>query len=43
MMTFYTILDLLERYKLDPEKTVVTVSKVASQVTGTSACLKEGD
>ena len=42
-MTFYTSLRLLERFKLTPETSIVTISSTASQVTGTSAFLKEGD
>ena len=42
-MTFYTVLRLMEQNNIDPEKTIVTVSKTASLVTGTSANLREGD
>ena len=30
IMTFYTVLRLLDHFNLDPNKTVVTVSKIAS-------------
>lgn len=43
MMTFYTVLDLANRYSLDIDQTVLTVSKTASRVNGTSADLREGD
>jgi D-alanyl-D-alanine carboxypeptidase len=43
MMTFYTVLRLIEKYKLNPSSTIVTISKAASLVPGTSANLKEGD
>lgn len=42
MMTFYTVLKLLARYKISP-KTTITISNKASAVTGTSANLVEGD
>ncbi len=43
MMTFYTTLKLLDRYNIDPATTIITVSRNASRMIGTSACLREGD
>lgn len=43
MMTFYTTLKLLDRYNIDPSTTIITVSRNASRMIGTSACLREGD
>ena len=43
MMTFYTALKLIERFNIDPSKTILTVSRNASRMIGTSACLREGD
>lgn len=42
MMTFYTALQLMKKFDLDDE-TLLTVSKEASRVNGTSADLREGD
>lgn len=42
-MTFYTCLRLIERFRLDPKQVIVTVSRKASQMPGTSASLREGD
>ena len=42
MMTFYTALKLMKKFDLDDE-TLLTVSKEASRVNGTSADLREGD
>jgi D-alanyl-D-alanine carboxypeptidase (penicillin-binding protein 5/6) len=43
MMTFYTVLKLMEKYNMNPETTILTVSKSASLITGTSANIREGD
>lgn len=43
MMTFYTVLQLIEQYGIDPEMTLITVSRTAASVKGTSAELREGD
>ena len=43
MMTFYTVLKIMDRYSINPDTTILTVSKAASRVNGTSAELKEGD
>jgi D-alanyl-D-alanine carboxypeptidase len=43
IMTFYTVLDLLERYRLKAENVKIKVTNAATLVTGTSACLREGD
>jgi|APCry1669189034_1035192.scaffolds.fasta_scaffold870960_1 D-alanyl-D-alanine carboxypeptidase len=43
MMTFYTVLKLLDKYRMNPEQTIVTVSRTAASINGTSANLKEGD
>ncbi len=42
-MTFYTVLKLLDKYRMNPEQTIVTVSRTAASINGTSANLKEGD
>jgi D-alanyl-D-alanine carboxypeptidase len=42
-MTFYTVLKIMEEYNMDYNNTILTISKQASKVNGTSACLKEGD
>jgi D-alanyl-D-alanine carboxypeptidase len=39
MMTFYTVLRLLERFNLDIEDQILIVSKLASRTNGTSANL----
>lgn len=43
MMTAYTVIKLLRRFRMDPEQTMVTVTDVAAEITGTTANLKEGD
>ena len=43
MMTFYTVLKLIDKFKLDAHETLLTVSRSASKVNGTSADLREGD
>ena len=43
MMTFYTCLKIMEKFNIDPENTILTVSRTASRTNGTSACLREGD
>ena len=43
MMNFYTVLRLMEKSKLCFKQVIVTVSKTAASITGTSANLKEGD
>ena len=43
MMTFYTVLKLLDKYRLNPDLTLITISRTASCINGTSANLKEGD
>jgi len=43
MMTFYTALKLIDRYNINPSTTILTVSRNASRMIGTSACLREGD
>jgi D-alanyl-D-alanine carboxypeptidase len=43
MMTFYTVLKLLDKYRMNPDQTIITVSKTAASINGTSANLKEGD
>lgn len=42
-MTFYTALKLSEKYSIDINTTLLTVSDNASRVIGTSANLREGD
>ena len=42
MMTFYVVLRLMERFKVD-EKKLITVSEDAAGVIGTSAELLAGD
>lgn len=42
-MTCYTVLNLIEKYHLNKTTELVTVSKDASTVIGTSAELKEND
>ena len=41
-MTLYTALKLMQKFNLD-DSTLLTVSKEASQLNGTSADLREGD
>jgi len=43
MMTFYTCLKIMEKFNIDPNTTITTVSRCASRTNGTSACLREGD
>ena len=43
MMTFYTSLKLMEKYDISGETTLLTVSRIASRMNGTSANLREGD
>ena len=43
IMTFYTALDLCERYRLNPDKIQIKVTKCASNIIGTSALLRFGD
>lgn len=43
MMTFITVIKLVSRFNLNPNKTFITVSKAGSHVIGTTANLKEGD
>lgn len=43
MMTFYTVLKLLDKFGMDPEETQIAVSRAASKIPGTSADLREGD
>jgi serine-type D-Ala-D-Ala carboxypeptidase (penicillin-binding protein 5/6) len=43
MMTFYTVLQLCFKWRLDPERTYVTISRAAANVNGTTADLVEGD
>jgi serine-type D-Ala-D-Ala carboxypeptidase (penicillin-binding protein 5/6) len=43
MMTFYTVLQLLQKFRMDPSRTYVTISRQAANVKGTTAELVEGD
>jgi D-alanyl-D-alanine carboxypeptidase len=43
MMTFYTVLNFMDEYNIDPESTYITISRQASNMKGTSAELKDGD
>ena len=43
IMTFYTCLRLVEKYKMTPKTTLVTVSRTGASIPGTSANLREGD
>lgn len=43
MMTCYTVIKLLRKFKLNPETTEVKVTDVAADISGTTASLKEGD
>ncbi len=43
MMTFYTVMKLMDKFRLHPGTTVITISKTASCMNGTSANLREGD
>ena len=42
-MTSYLAFRIMKRFKINPKKTVIRVSKYASSITGTTANLKEGD
>ena len=43
MMTFYTVICIMDEYKIDPKKTLIAVSRMGSSVSGTTAELREGD
>ena len=43
MMTFYTCILLINEFRLDYNRTYVTVSRYASEIIGTTAKLVEGD
>jgi D-alanyl-D-alanine carboxypeptidase len=43
MMTFYTIINIIEDYKIDPSQTFITVCRQATSIIGTSADLIEDD
>ena len=43
MMTFYTSILLINEFRLDYNRTFVTISKFASEIIGTTAKLVEGD
>eukprot|EP00347_Sterkiella_histriomuscorum_P009059 403342681 len=43
MMTLYTVLRLIKEYRINMSSEIVTISQTASQVTGTTASLQEGD
>jgi len=43
IMTFYTALDLCDRFRLNPDKIQIKVSKCATNIIGTSAQLRTGD
>jgi hypothetical protein len=43
MMTFYTVLNFMDEYNIDPESTYITISRQAANMKGTSAELKDGD
>ena len=42
-MTFYTVLALCDEYEINPKQTLVTISRAAEWVGGTTAYLREGD
>ena len=42
-MTFYVVIQLLNKYELQPEKEVVQIDAKAADMSGTSAELLEGD
>jgi len=42
-MTFYTIINIIEDYKIDPSQTFITVCRQATSIIGTSADLIEDD
>jgi serine-type D-Ala-D-Ala carboxypeptidase (penicillin-binding protein 5/6) len=43
MMTLYTVMKLLVRYKLSPRQVQIQISRNVSKISGTSAELREGD
>jgi len=43
IMTLYTALTLMKRFHINPYTTFVTISERASMMSGTTACLEEGD
>ena len=43
MMTFFTVMKLMDKFRLQPASTVLTISKTAACMNGTSANLREGD
>ena len=43
MMTFYTVINILEEFKIDPSQTYITICRQATSIIGTSAELKEDD
>lgn len=43
MMTFYTAMKVMDKFRLQPGNTILTISKTAACMNGTSANLKEGD
>lgn len=43
IMTSYLVYRIMKRFKINPKKEMVTVSKYASGIAGTTARLKEGD
>ena len=43
VMTAYLIFRIMKRFKINPKKKLLNVSKYASSIGGTSALLKEGD
>jgi serine-type D-Ala-D-Ala carboxypeptidase (penicillin-binding protein 5/6) len=43
MMTFYTVMKVMDKFRLQPGNTIITISKTAACMNGTSANLREGD
>jgi len=43
IMTSYLVYRIMKRFKMNPKKRIVKVSKYASGIGGTTARLKEGD
>lgn len=43
MMTFYTVINIIEEYKIDPSQTFISVCRQATNIIGTSADLREDD
>lgn len=43
MMTFYTVINIIEEYKIDPSQTFISVCRQATSIIGTSADLREDD